>query len=259
MQDLRVTLTQTILHWEDIKSNLAMFSDKLASQKGQTDLVILPEMFSTGFTMNAEKLAEPMDGPTMQWMADTSSSMECVVTGSIIIKDSDRYFNRLIWMKPDGQYNIYDKRHLLSLAHEEKVITPGKKKLTVELNDWKVSLQICYDLRFPVWSRNTDSYDFLIYVANWPEKRSKAWRTLLQARAIENQCYVAGVNRVGEDENGYNYLGDSCLIDPMGEIVYSKKDIEEVSTQVISKNLVETVRGKLPFLQDGDRFYILER
>ena len=203
---LTVTLIQTNLFWEDKKANLEMLQQKIESIPEKTELVILPEMFSTGFSMNAGALAETMDGQTVNWMKDIAAKNKIILTGSVIIEDGGKYYNRLIWMLPSGDYGIYNKRHLFAYAKEDIHYSAGNKKLIASVNGWKINLQVCYDLRFPVWARQTagageTKYDILINVANWPEKRSHAWKTLLAARAIENQCYVIGVNRVGEDGN----------------------------------------------------------
>jgi predicted amidohydrolase len=215
MDFLKITLIQAYLFWENIDKNLQNISLKLAAIREKTDLIILPEMFSTGFTMNAEALAEEMDGKTMQWMKEKAIKFDAVVTGSLIIKENGKYYNRLIWMKPNGTYEVYDKKHLFTLSGEEKVYTAGTKRLIVELKGWKIMPAICYDLRFPVWLRNHDDlYDLLIVVANWPEKRAHHWRTLIPARAVENQSYIIALNRVGHDGNENYYSGDTTCIDP---------------------------------------------
>lgn len=262
---LRVALIQSQIHWEDIEANLAMFAQKIGSVE-DADLIVLPEMFSTGFTMNAVELAEEMNGPTMQWMARMAKESGAQICGSLIMRtltDDGRLsfaegrgeaYNRLVWMRPDGTFEHYDKRHLFSLAREEATYTPGRKKLIVRLRDWRLCPQICYDLRFPVWSRNAEDYDVLINVANWPEKRSLAWRTLLRARAIENQCYVVGVNRIGEDGRGVYHSGDSAVIDPMGETLWERSDEESIQTVTLSRQLIYETRRKFPFLKDRDEF-----
>jgi predicted amidohydrolase len=215
-------------------------------------------MFSTGFTMNAETLAEPMNGKTMKWMHKTAAQYDCVVTGSIIIKESDKYYNRLIWMRADGTFECYDKRHLFALGKEHQTYTAGDKRLIVELNGWKICPMICYDLRFPVWMRNVDAeYDLLIIVANWPERRALHWRSLIPARAIENQAYVIGVNRVGHDGNEIYHSGDSTCIGPMGNVVYYKRDEEDLYTFSVNAEEVTKTRRALPFLKDMDGFEIL--
>lgn len=255
MENLKITTFQGYLFWENIDKNLQNLSLKLSNIREKTDLIILPEMFTTGFTMNAANLAEPMDGKAMQWMRDTAAKYNAVVTGSLIVTENGNFYNRLIWMRPDGTYEKYDKRHLFTMAKEENTYTAGHDKLIVELKGWKVCPMICYDLRFPVWIRNTNAeYDLLIFVANWPEKRSLHWRTLLPARAIENLSYVIGVNRVGHDGNEVYHSGDSTCIDPTGNVVYYKRDEEDVYTFTIYPEEVEKARRYFPFLKDADRF-----
>ncbi len=262
MSNLLVTIIQTNLHWEDKAANLQMLEEKIIGIKEKTEVVVLPEMFSTGFSMKPEQLAESMEGDTVQWMKRISAETKIILTGSVIIKESNNYFNRLIWMLPNGQFGVYDKRHRFAFAGEDKHYTAGNKRLIASVKGWKINLQVCYDLRFPVWARQQSQpegpeYDVLIYVANWPERRSLAWKTLLQARAIENQCYVIGVNRVGNDGNGIYHSGDSMIIDPMGEVLYHKKDEEDVFTISLDRNHLKTTRAKLPFLKDADGFIIL--
>ena len=268
MAPLTVTIVQTNLHWENKDANLKMLAQKIDGIKEKTEVVILPEMFSTGFSMKAGLLSEKMDGETIQWMKKMATLKKIILTGSIIAEDDGNYFNRLIWMLPDGEYGYYDKRHLFAFANEDKHYKAGNKKLIASVKGWKVNLQICYDLRFPVWTRQppipADSYknaeapgvgyDVTIFVANWPEKRITAWKTLLQARAIENQCYVIGVNRVGEDGNKIHYTGDSMIIDPMGEILYQKTNAEDIFTFTLSKEKLHEVREKFPFWRDADYF-----
>ncbi|GAB3419511.1 nitrilase family protein [Niabella aquatica] len=270
---LTITLIQTQLFWEDKPANLQMLEDKISSISQRTEVIVLPEMFSTGFTMNAKGMAETMDGPSVEWMKKIAAQKKVVLTGSLIIKEQDEegvdaYFNRLIWMLPNGRYGIYDKRHLFDYACEGDHYTAGEKRLIASVNDWKINLQVCYDLRFPVWARQTPphhlergtgseiGYDVLMYVANWPERRSHAWKTLLQARAIENQCYVIGVNRVGNDGNTIYHSGDSMVIDPLGEVLYHKKDEEDIYTITLDKRHLNTVREQFPFLKDADDFKI---
>lgn len=256
MSDLRVSLVQTSLHWENPAANLKMLDEKLETLKGKADLVILPEMFTTGFSMNVENIAETMEGTAIQWMTEKSKHLETVLTGSIIIKENGNFYNRLIWMRPDGSFSQYDKRHLFTLAKEHLTFTAGKEKLIVELKGWKICPLICYDLRFPVFSRNVENYDLLIYTANFPAKRRNAWRILLQARAIENQSYVLGVNLVGEDGNQFRYSGDSVVINPYGEILREETDKEIIISTVLTKDSIIKIRKKLPFLNDRDSFEI---
>ncbi len=258
MPDLKITLIQSNIHWENKENNLALFSGKIASIREETDLIILPEMFSTGFTMNAVTMAETMDGPSIQWMKDVAIKKNCVVTGSIIIKESEKYFNRLIWMSPDG-FEFYDKRHLFSYAGENKTYHSGKNKIIKTLKGWRILPLICYDLRFPVWSRRNkkNDYDLIIYVANWPEKRIYAWKQLLIARAIENQSYVVGINRTGNDGNNIFYSGDSTIIDFKGEKILNINVHEDFTfTQNLTKDTLENFRNQFAFLQDGDDFTI---
>ncbi|MBS7563151.1 amidohydrolase [Mucilaginibacter sp. Bleaf8] len=260
MENLKITTFQGYLFWENIDKNLQNIALRLSSSvRTKTDLIILPEMFNTGFTMNVEHLAEPMNGKTMQWMEATAQKYNCVITGSLAIKDNDKYYNRLIWMRPDGSYECYDKRHLFALGKEHTIYSPGNKKLLVELNGWKICPMICYDLRFPVWIRNVEpQYDLLLIVANWPERRALHWRTLIPARAVENQAYVIGVNRVGHDGNEVYHSGDSTCIDPMGNVVYYKRDEEDVYTFTINAEELIKTRRALPFLKDMDSFHINE-
>ena len=262
MQSLRLSLIQTHLAWEDKKANLQMLEGKIAGLAGLTDVVILPEMFSTGFSMRPHLLAENMEGESIQWMKNVSAQFRVIVTGSLIIEDSGEYFNRLVWMLPDGSFGYYDKRHLFGFAGEDKHYSAGNKRLIASVKGWKINLQVCYDLRFPVWARQTFNedgnaeYDVLIYVANWPERRKHAWITLLQARAIENQCYCIGVNRVGDDGNGIYHSGDSMVADPLGEVLYQKTNDEDIHTIQLEKTALKSVREKLPFLKDRDGFNI---
>lgn len=218
-------------------------------------------MFSTGFSMNTSELAETMDGEAVAWMKKVSNENGVILTGSIIIEEDEKHFNRLIWMLPNGQYGQYDKRHLFAYGEEDKHYNPGNKRLIASVKGWKINLQVCYDLRFPVWARQQSStngpeYDVLIYVANWPERRSHAWKTLLCARAIENQCYVVGVNRVGTDGNNIYYSGNSLVIDPLGQVLYHMADEEDINTITLTKEKLEEVRSKFPFWKDADDFKI---
>jgi predicted amidohydrolase len=263
MSSLHFSLIQTDLHWEDKKANLQMLEQKIHSISEQTQVVVLPEMFSTGFSMRTEQLAETMEGPTVQWMKRTAASKKVILTGSVIIEEDGNYFNRLVWMLPNGQYGYYDKRHLFAYGEEDKYYSAGSKRLIASVNGWKINLMVCYDLRFPVWARQQFDeegifeYDILIYVANWPERRNTAWKTLLRARAIENQCYVIGVNRVGNDGNNIYYSGDSVVIDPLGEILYEKAVDEDVFTVQLNKERLKEVREKFQFWRDADGFEIL--
>ncbi|MFT3932287.1 MAG: amidohydrolase [Chitinophagaceae bacterium] len=268
MSSLSITTIQSNLHWQDKAANLAMFEQKINAIKDKMEIVVLPEMFSTGFSMQPELLAETMEGETINWMKRVSAAKKIILTGSVIIEENGEYFNRLIWMLPNGQYGIYNKRHLFAFAGEDNHYAPGNKRLITSVKGWKINLQVCYDLRFPVWVRQSKAgsdskdgdagheYDVIIYVANWPERRNHAWKTLLQARAIENQCYVVGVNRVGNDGNQIYHSGDSMVIDALGEVLYTKAHEEEVHTIVLQKDKLQEIRTRLPFLKDADEFSI---
>ncbi len=261
MSSLTISLIQTNLHWENKKANLEMFSKKIESIQEKTEVVILPEMFTTGFSMRPELFAEDMNGETVQWIKKIAAQKKVIVTGSVMIKENEHYFNRLIWMLPNGNFGLYDKRHLFAYADEHKKFCAGNKRLIASVNGWKINLQVCYDLRFPVWARHAGAalepeYDLLIYVANWPQTRIHAWKTLLTARAIENQCYVAGLNRTGTDGNDIYYSGESMIIDPLGEILSYKKDEEDIFTYTFQKEQLDEIRKKFPFLQDADSFKI---
>lgn len=259
MSVLKITTFQAYLFWENIEKNLKNLALRLSGIREKTDLIVLPEMFNTGFSMNTVELAEEMNGLTMQWMLQQAKRFESVVTGSLIIKEKNNYYNRLIWMRPDGTFEKYDKRHLFGIGREDDFYTAGKDKLIVELNGWKICPVICYDLRFPVWLRNKNpEYDLLLIVANWPERRSLHWRTLIPARAVENLSFVVGVNRVGHDGNEIYHSGDSMCIDPNGKTVYYKPNDEDLYTFSISKDEVVKARRLFPFLKDADNFKILD-
>jgi omega-amidase len=256
---INVSLVQSNLFWEDKESNLEHLEQKIAKLPSEAHIVVLPEMFSTGFSMRTKDLAEPMDGATIDWMRRMAMNHRKIITGSLIIHEADQYFNRLVWMMPNGQYYHYDKRHLFGYAGESQHYTPGSKRIIVQVNGWKICLQICYDLRFPVWARNTADtrYDMLIYVASWPERRNLAWKTLLQARAIENQCYVVAVNRIGNDGNDIYHSGDSSVIDPLGNVLWQQAHEEVEYTHTFHKENLMQMRNQFPFLDDADRFVIV--
>jgi len=255
MQDLRVTLVQTSLFWEDIEKNLEMFSQKLSGFRGQTDLIVLPEMFNTGFSMNAGPLAEKMRGRSTQWLSETAETLGCDVVGSLIIEEKGLNFNRLVWMRPDSSYVFYDKRHLFRMMDEHKPFQAGKERQIVELKGWRICPLICYDLRFTVWSRNRGDYDTLIYIANWPEARRHAWSSLLVARAIENQAYVIGVNRVGRDGNRISFSGDSVVVDSRGEALSLLQSYDErIETVSLSFRDLLDFRNKFQVSLDADEF-----
>ncbi|MBN1471644.1 MAG: amidohydrolase [Syntrophaceae bacterium] len=253
MQDLIVTLIQTELFWEDIRANLAMFDEKLNSISEKTDIIILPEMFTTGFTMNVKEIAEPMNGLAVSWIVAKAKQKRAHILGSVMIKEDKKYFNRLIWTKPTGEIVTYDKKHLFRMSGEHKVFSPGIKHLTIEVNGWKLRTFICYDLRFPIWCRNVaNQYDVAVYIANWPAKRAQHWKLLLPARAVENQCYVIGVNRVGADGNGHDYSGDSCIIVPTGEILFQKVNDACIHTTKLSYDRIKAFRETFAAWQDAD-------
>ena len=263
MAELNITSIQSNLYWENKADNLRMFSQKIEQLPIHAELVILPEMFATGFTMNPHPFAETMEGDTVRWMRETASENKIILTGSVIIKEDDKFFNRLIWMLPNGELGFYDKRHLFAFAGENEKYSAGHKRLIASVKGWKINLQVCYDLRFPVWARQqtkngVPEYDVLIYVANWPERRSHAWKTLLCARAIENQCYVIGVNRVGKDGNGIYHSGNSMMINPLGEVLYHMSDDEDIFTLTLLKKDLEKIREKFPFNRDADSFTLLD-
>lgn len=240
-----------------------MLEEKINSISIPTNIVVLPEMFSTGFSMKPEQFAETMDGPTVQWMKEIAAQKRVVLTGSIMIKEEGHYYNRLIWMLPNGQMGTYDKRHLFAMGEEDAHYSSGHQRFIASVNGWKIHCNICYDLRFPVWARQQYQqaedfeYDVLLYVANWPDRRNAAWKTLLQARAIENQCYVVGVNRVGHDGNGVYHTGDSMVCNALGEVLYHKADDEDIFTITLQKEELDAVRQKLPFGADADAFLII--
>jgi omega-amidase len=253
MQDLNVTLVQADLVWEDISANLARFDEALDTFTGKTDLIVLPEMFSTGFTMAAASLAEEMDGRAVQWIRQKSRQKAVDVVGSVIIRADGKFYNRLLWARPDGSLFTYDKRHLFRMAGEEKVYSAGNKLLTISLKGWHIRPFICYDLRFPSWTRNIgNAYDAALFVANWPEKRSAHWQKLLVARAIENQCFVVGVNRVGTDGNGFDFSGDSTVIDPLGVDLLSLRYLPGIHTVRLSARTLLTYRKEFPAWMDAD-------
>ncbi len=261
--DLKVTIIQADLLWENVDENLAMFSEKINAISEITDVIVLPEMFNTGFSMLSEKIAETMNGKTIAWMKKQAEKSDAVITGSLVIEEDNKYYNRLVWAQPDGELHTYDKRHLFRMADEHKSFSSGKKRLIVNYKGWRICPMVCYDLRFPVWSRNSSkeespAYDVLIYMANWPEARKTHWSKLLEARAIENQCYVVGVNRVGEDENGFSYSGNSAVVNFMGEAIASTAEkIESTETCSLSLGELNTWREKFPLSLDGDEFEVI--
>lgn len=256
MQDqLKVALVQTQLFWEQPKKNRQHIEVLINQLSDEIDIVVLPEMFATGFTMNPEKVAETMQGPSVSWMKKMASKKNSVVCGSLAMKLDTLFVNRFVWVAPSGEIKTYDKRHTFTLAGEHKVYKKGTEKVIIEYKGWKICPQVCYDLRFPVWARNVEDYDLLIYVANWPKPRIHAWDALLKARSIENMSYCIGVNRVGVDENNNEYSGHSIVLDALGtSLATSRENMEETITATLDKDHLKSIRQKLRFLEDRDTF-----
>lgn len=258
MKNLNIAIFQVDLAWENRDKNLRQFQEEVDRLNGDVDLIILPEMFTTGFSMNATALAEKMDGKTLKWMQKVAREKKLAITGSVIIEEEGKFYNRLFFVFPDASFKTYDKRHTFTLAKEDQTYTAGNERLVVEYLGWRICPLICYDLRFPVWARNTVDYDVLIYVANWPETRIHAWDVLLQARAIENMSYCIGVNRTGKDGNDYQYNGHSCAYDYLGKNLFTPSR-EQVFSEVfcLDKSKLTETRNKLKFLQDRDSFNLI--
>ncbi len=256
MSHLRVTLVQTELAWHDPVANRRALAERLQPLAGKTDLIVLPEMFTTGFTMQPEIAAEPANGPTIDWLREQATSLKVTLTGSVSTRDGDRCVNRLTWMRPDGTSDTYDKRHLFRMGREHEHYAAGDRRLTVELNGWRICPMVCYDLRFPVWSRNRtgNDYDVLIYVANWPARRRFAWQTLLKARAIENLSYCIGVNRVGADGKGVDHTGDSAALDFLGQSLLPESEQAFVQTVTLDREALNEHRTRFPAHLDADAF-----
>jgi len=255
-EKLHLTYIQSTLYWENIQANLAQFEELLWQMPEPTDLIVLPEMFTTGFSMNAPQLAEPMNLTTFKWMRQMAQQTGACITGSFIASENKKYYNRLLFMQPDGQYASYDKRHLFSMAKETEVYSPGAQNVEVTCKGWKIRPLVCYDLRFPVWSRNnaTQPYDLLIYVANWPKPRVSAWDVLLPARAIENACYTLGVNRIGDDGNGIPHVGHSQVVDFKGQQISYAGDAAGIYQVGLERAKLLRYREKFPVLNDADDF-----
>jgi predicted amidohydrolase len=254
---LKIALIQSDLVWENPKQNRANFTHKIENIFEDVDLIVLPEMFTTGFTMNAEKVAESMDGETVGWMQAMAKKINAAVVGSVVIKEHDNYYNRLLFVEPSGFISIYNKRHTFTLVGEDKIYTAGTEKIIINYKGWKICPLICYDLRFPVWARNTQDYNVLLYVANWPKPRVSAWDALLKARAIENMSYCIGVNRVGIDGVNSEYSGHSACYDVLGnEITSFEPSKEKTEIITLEKRHIEAYRNKLKFLDDRDVFSI---
>ena len=253
---MKIAVIQAPLVWENPEANRAYFEEKIKSVSDEIDLVILPEMFSTGFTMNPSEVWGTMDGETILLLKNLAKAKNLAITGSLIIKEKELFYNRLVFVFPSGEIQKYDKRHLFSLAGEEKIYASGKEKLIVEYLGWKICPLVCYDLRFPVFARNTEDYDLLIYVANWPKQRIQAWDILLKARAVENMAYVIGVNRIGDDNNDYPHNGHSQVVDFLGDFTIEPQESEGIFTAELDKNEMMETRKKLGFLNDRDFFVI---
>ena len=255
MRDLKISLVQCMLHWEDAVANLEMFGRHLSPLQGDSDLIVLPEMFNTGFSMQSEKLAETMDGRTVTWMKEQAVRSGAAIYGSAIITEAGQYFNRGLFVRPNGSVTTYDKRHLFRMAREHKHFSGGRERVVVNYNGWRILLQVCYDLRFPVFSRNRNDHDLMLYVANWPEARRYPWSQLLIARAIENLSFVIGVNRVGMDGNGTHYSGDSVVIDAKGAVIASAQPSKEamINATLDHAELI-AFREKFPSHLDSDEF-----
>lgn len=262
MSSLKFTIIQTALFWEDKGANLEALSKKIIGIEEPTEIIVLPEMFATGFSMQPNLMAETMDGPTVQWMKRLAATKKSIIAGSVIIEAYGKYYNRFIWMLPNGEFGFYDKRHLFAFAGEDEFYTGGSKRLIAQVKGWKINLQVCFDLRFPVWARQqlaTDGaleYDVLLYVANWPEKRNHAWKTLLTARAIENQCYTIGVNRIGLDGHHNMHSGDSMVVGPLGDVLYHCAYEEAIFHITLQKEELNKTREQFPFWKNADFFKI---
>jgi predicted amidohydrolase len=246
------------IFWENVEKNIKFFSEKLDSIKGKTDLVVFPEMFTTGFTMNVKDFSEDMKGKAADFVIKYAKKLNAVVCGSVIIKSNGKYYNRLLAGMPDGKIKFYDKRHLFRMAKEHSVFSKGNKQLIINIKGWRVAFYVCYDLRFPVWSRNTGNYDAAVYSANWPDERDFYWKNLLLARAIENQSYIIGTNRTGSDKNGFKFSGNSAIINPMGKTVLDAKNRSGVYTSELDMELQVNFRKKFPAYMDADKFTIIK-
>lgn len=251
---MKIALIQSSLIWENPTANRNHFEVKINALTEKVDLIVLPEMFSTGFTMNSGAIFETMQGETVQWLQSLAKAKKTAITGSLIIKENDNFHNRLVFVFPSGEIQFYDKRHLFTLAGEDKVYTAGKEKLIVEYRGWKICPLVCYDLRFPVFARNVEDYDLLIYVANWPKSRIQAWDILLKARSVENMCYAIGVNRTGLDNNNFEHDGHSQAVDFMGNYVLEPQETEDVFIVELNMEKLVEARKKLGFLGDRDSF-----
>lgn len=257
MQDIRITTLQSDIYWEDIDANLSMFEQKLFAINN-TDVIVLPEMFTTGFTMNSVELSEENPSKTIHWMLEKAKQKKACIVGSFIYKENNKNYNTLVWSFPDGTYKTYNKRHLFRMANENDFYSSGTKRLTVKYKGWKICPLICYDLRFPVWSRNNENIDLYIYIANWPQARVTAWDKLLQARAIENLAYVIGVNRVGVDGKGIPYSGGTVVVNFKGEVITDHPNNKEsIKTTLLNRESLAKFKEKFPAHLDADGFKII--
>ena len=254
---MKIALFQTNLIWENPASNRTFIEEHFINERESFDLFVLPEMFTTGFTMNPENVAETMNGQTINWMKSLALKKDCAICGSLVVQENNKYYNRFIFVHPNGKIDFYDKRHLFSLAGENEKYSKGNKKIIIDYKGWKICPQVCYDLRFPAFSRNYENYDLLLYVANWPKPRTNAWDALLKARAIENMCYIVGVNRIGFDENNHGYIGHSQIIDELNNQTLNAEEKQGVFIIELDRNKMLETRNKLNFLNDKDEFEII--
>ena len=254
---MNVALIQTDIIWENPSENRKNLEEKIKALNESIDLIVFPEMFTSGFTMHPNLVAETMNGVTVLWLKNIAKTKNCAITGSLVIVENGNLYNRMVFFFPYGEIQHYDKKHLFTLAGEDKIYTSGKEKVIVNYKDFKICLQVCYDLRFPVFSRNTENYDLLIYVANWPKVRTNAWDILLKARAVENVSYVIGVNRIGTDNNNFEYIGHSQIIDELGNFILKPTENEGVFIADFDKNKMLETRNKLNFLDDRDYFDLI--
>ena len=254
---MKVALIQTALAWENPTENRSHLAQKITGFMEDVDLIVLPEMFASGFTMNPKAVAEPMEGETVAWLQHLAKAKNCAITGSLVIEENNNYYNRLVFVFPDGTLKTYDKRHLFTLAGEDKVYTAGKEKLIIDYKGFRICPLICYDLRFPVFARNVENYDLLLYVANWPKPRINAWDILLKARAVENMSYAIGVNRIGTDENKLEYVGHSQAVDFLGNYILEPQETDGVFIVELDKEKLLETRSKLAFLDDRDAFELV--
>lgn len=254
---MKVAIVQTSLAWENPIENRSHLAQKITGFMEDVDLIVLPEMFSSGFTMNPKKVSETMEGETILWLQHLATAKDCAIAGSLVIAEKDKFYNRLVFVFPNGEVQTYDKRHLFTLAGEDKVYQSGTKKLIVEYRGFKICPMICYDLRFPVFARNIENYDLLLYVANWPKTRINAWDILLKARAVENMCYTIGVNRIGTDNNNLEYNGHSQAVDFLGNYLVGPQETDGVFIFDLHKEKLLETRSNLGFLNDKDNFKLV--